>query len=290
MNTHFNNFNWESYININKDLKNITNKEEAWKHWISNGKNEKRPLCLYNNTFIHNGRLGNLFFINMVFHFLSLKLNINCFYKYKKKFDKLGIYFHNGTNKFEDSILLTDSNFFDLINNSSLSKNNIYINNENWFQTKEFAYYLKEYFNTPYLKYRIIEKNIFKHRYKNNNDLFIHVRLGDVENRNENLLSYFDNTISKLNFNQGFISSDDIDNSLCKFLISKYKLTKIDYDEIKTIMFATTCNNLLLSGGTFSWLIGFLSFYSKNIYYPNLKNCWYGNIFQFPFWKSVDLN
>jgi len=54
-------------------------------------------------------------------------------------------------------------------------------------------------------------------------------------------------------------------------------------------MFASTCNNLILSGGTFSWLIGFLAFYSKNIYYPlDNKNKWYGDIFIFPEWTGIE--
>jgi hypothetical protein len=53
-------------------------------------------------------------------------------------------------------------------------------------------------------------------------------------------------------------------------------------------MFASTCNHIVLSGGTFSWLIGFLAFFSKSIYYPRIKNKWYGDIFIFPHWEMFD--
>ena len=78
----YDNFDWETYININSDLKqnNVTNKISAWNHWKNHGSNEERPLRLINNTNIHNGRLGNLFFINMAMHFMALKLNLNCSY------------------------------------------------------------------------------------------------------------------------------------------------------------------------------------------------------------------
>jgi hypothetical protein len=43
-NEEFTNFKWEIYINNYDDLKNLKTKEEAWNHWISHGKNEKR-IC-----------------------------------------------------------------------------------------------------------------------------------------------------------------------------------------------------------------------------------------------------
>jgi hypothetical protein len=58
--------------------------------------------------------------------------------------------------------------------------------------------------------------------------------------------------------------------------------------EVDTIMFGSTCNNIILSGGTFSWLIGFLAFFSKNIFYPKMQEKWYDiNIFDFENWKSI---
>ena len=290
MNIQYENFNWELYIVINKDLNEMKTKELAWDHWINHGIHEERPLSTINNSNIHNGRLGNLFFVNMVLHFLSLKLNLNSNYKYFDKFVKLGIYLHKGNNSYDDTLTITDDNFIEIIQNSDISKCNVILNNENWFQTSEFASYLQKYFNISYNKYKITEKNIFKNRYNCNNDLFIHVRLGDVESRVNNIIQYYDETIKNLIYNNGYISSDDISNPMCQFLIKKYNLIIINYDVIETIMFASTCNNIILSGGTFSWLIGFFSFYSKNIYYPNLKNCWFGDIFKFSFWKSIDFN
>jgi hypothetical protein len=64
-------------------------------------------------------------------------------------------------------------------------------------------------------------------------------------------------------------------------------LEVIDLDEVKTIMFASTCKNIILSGGTFSWLMGFLAFYSEKIYYPKIKNTWYDDIFVFNDWVQV---
>jgi hypothetical protein len=52
-------------------------------------------------------------------------------------------------------------------------------------------------------------------------------------------------------------------------------------------MFASSCKNVVLSNGTFSWLIGLLGFYS-NVYYPKIKTVWHGDIFVFPDWNEID--
>jgi hypothetical protein len=287
----YENFDWIIYVRVNKDLKknDIINKESAWKHWKNHGCIEERPVAIINNTNIHNGRLGNIFFVNMVAHFISVKINLKCRYKYYSKFEKLGIYLHIGNNVYEKNRVINDNNFFNIIKNESIIKTNIIINNNNWFQTHEFSLFLKSYFSLPYNQTRIIENNIFQKRYKNNNDLFIHIRLGDIEKQTSNMSNYYESLLSTNKFVTGYIASDSIQHSLCQNLIDKYNLLVINKDEIETIMFGSTCNIIILAGGTFSWLIGFFAFFSEKIYYPDIKNPWYGDIFRFNHWNSVNL-
>jgi hypothetical protein len=111
------NFDWKTYIKINSDLKDdpdINSKETAWKHWIFHGYQEERPVSAINNTNVHNGRFGNLFFINMVMHFVAIKLNLKCRYKYFKKFERLGIYLYVGENNYDSTETVTDENFLNL--------------------------------------------------------------------------------------------------------------------------------------------------------------------------------
>jgi hypothetical protein len=285
----FENFDWITYIEINPDLfiNNINTKEKAWTHWVNHGEKEERPLLKKNNSNIHNGRFGNLFFVNMVIHFIALKINLKCSYKYFNKFKELGVYLHIGENEYNTDLLINENNFLDIIKTTTIEKQNIIINNENWFQTKDFVEYLYDYFHIPYNKNKIINQNLFKKRYKNNNDVFVHIRLGDVKNKITNIEKYYDNVLSKIEFINGYISSDDIENSICKKIIKKYNLIEINKSEVETIMFASTCNNIVLSGGTFSWMIGFFAFFSNAIYYPHIENRWYGDIFNFPNWYSI---
>jgi hypothetical protein len=284
------NFDWLKYITDNKDLSCFLDKDQAWHHWILHGHREKRILEISNKSYIanstevHNGRFGNLFFVNMVLHFISKNYNLKTTYKYYDKFLNLGIDLFIGNNTYTDSTYVTEINYFNLINKVD-NFTNIIVTNYSWFQNYEFCLYLEIYFNTPDVKRKIIKKNKFFNRYKKNNDLFIHVRLDDVEDMSShNSFEYYDSIIKKNNFDTGYISSDNLNSSICHNLISKYSLKVVNLNEEETIMFGSTCNNIILSGGTFSWLIGFLAFYSKNINYPiNIKR-WYGDIFVYKNW------
>jgi hypothetical protein len=279
----YDDFDCISYLKINKDIyeSGINTKFKSWEHWIKYGIKEERAFSYINNSNIHNGRFGNLFFLNMFLHFFSKKFDLLCNYKYFEKFNELGIELHIGTKTYDTNLLVTEKNFLLLLNdNVCFQPSNIIIHNNIWFQKKEFCLYLQEYFNNKINKNKIILKNTFKERYNNNNDLFIHFRLGDVEANTINLSEYYDNLLNQISFENGYISSDSINSKYCEYFIKKYNLKIIDYNEIKTIMFGSTCNHIVLSGGTFSWLIGFFAFYSKNIYYPSYENPWFGNIFE----------
>ena len=92
-------------------MSNFLSKEQAWHHWILHGRRENRVLQLneniiVNNTEVHHGRFGNLFFVNMVLHFISKNYNLKTNYKYYDKFSNLGIDLFIGTNIYEDKTTL----------------------------------------------------------------------------------------------------------------------------------------------------------------------------------------
>lgn len=290
LNISYENFPWETYLEINDDLKDtgINTYLSAWNHWKKYGKMEERAFSYINNTNIHNARFGNIFFINMFLSILSMKYNIKCSYKYEKKFKKLGIFFHKGKNIYNKNILVTENNFIYLLR-ETLIPSNIIITNEVYFQTKEFCQILHRYFNVDKLKNRIIKSNIYSARYKNNDDLFIHVRLGDIKQLMVDNYDKLDKLISKITYREAFISSDSIEDPFCKKLIIKYNLRVYISSDIETIMFANTCNKIIMSGGTFSWMLGFFGFFSEKIFYLKLPKTWYGDIFFFDNWISNDL-
>ncbi len=294
-NLEYEQFDYKVYLLLNDkiindySLSNI-NKEEtkliAWEHYVNHGKLEERPLKMENTSKTHKGRFGNLFFINMVCHFLALKYNLKFEYKYKDMFEKLGIEFFSGEKEYDHFLSLSEDNFFEKIIFSH-SPSNIVINNKVWFQSEELVSLLLKYWAHPIHKKSVIDKNKYKDRYENNYDLFIHVRLGDLLEKNSHLKDYYIKCLDGSYWKRAYISSDSINSEFCKDLIMRYNLNIIDEDEIDTIMFGSTCKTIILSGGTFSWLIGFFAYYSKNIYYPYNKTPWYGRIFEPMPWKVI---
>jgi len=283
-------FPWRAYYAINAEIQSPNPEENtqytAWHHWTHHGKIEERAFSSINNTNIHRARFGNLFFLNMCLHFFSLKFDLQASYKYEGWFDELGILFHKGSYIYEKNLYITDQNFLSVLD-SDLSPKNVIIHNQSWFQTAEFCHRIRAYFlENPFLSQKIQQKNQYKNRFKKNNDLFIHVRLGDVLEKTVAIVSYYKHAIERLpqGFSVGYISSDTLDHPFCKEIIKKYNLKPIHMNEIKTIQFASTCRNIILSGGTFSWLIGFFAFHAENIYYPDVPDKWYGDIFCFSHW------
>ena len=233
------------------------------------------------------GRLGNQIIRNLAVSLIAEKHDL--FVDYKNNYEiiqQLGIELFIGKKSYAQSIHLNDNNYFDIYNTEKLN-NNLHMFLD-YFQTKEITNFLYKYLHSDRIKTNIINNNPYKENYKNNNDLFIHIRLGDVEHVNPGI-EYYMKAISLISFDNIYISSDSLNHPIIKQIIEKYPNTKIiEYDEKNTIQFASTCKNLILSHGSFSSVIGYLSFFS-NIYYPEYEEnkIWYGDMFSIEGWNKI---
>jgi hypothetical protein len=161
-----------------------------------------------------------------------------------------------------------------------------------FLQTPTTARYIRKFLEERMPS--IIQHNPFRERYGKNNDVFMHIRLGDILHINEGKyvtsIEYYINTLIKVlkdpQFYDGkrYISSDSIDHPWCQGLIRQFNMIPFVMNEIMTIQYASTCSNLILSTGTFSWVIGVLGFHSK-VYYPEIEVKWHGEIFVFDDWS-----
>lgn len=239
------------------------------------------------------GRLCNKVFRNLAIHFIAKKFNISCIYQSNDLMEELGIKLYNGSNIYNNkynNICIEDNNYFSILNKEKLDFNIIICNG--YFQTREISHIIYKYLQENDIKEQIILKNFFKERYNNNNDIFIHIRLDDVEEFNPGL-KYYINALDKIkNYDNIYICSDSLDHYIIKQLLEKYTLAKLlIYNEIKTIQFGSTCKYIILSHGSFSSIIGYFGFYST-IYYPEYngnKIIWYGDIFNIEGWNMIPL-
>ena len=236
-------------------------------------------------TIINNGaRLGNHFLKNVAVSLIAEKYNLYVTYASNELIKQLGIDLFCGSNNYENKIELNDDNYFFIYNCGDLKSN--LDPNKHYFQSKDITNFIYNYLHTDNIKSNIINSNPFRNLYNLNNYLYIHIRLGDVERLNPGI-NYYLNTIKNINFDNLYISSDDINHNIIKEIIKQYPNTKIiDYDEIRTIQFASTCKNIILSHGSFSAIIGYLSFFS-NVYYPEYGIIWHGDMFSINGWTKI---
>jgi len=237
-------------------------------------------------------RFGNHFFRNIYCHILAKKYDLAFDYVDYDRMVDLGLdLFTQGKNSYpeENTISIHDQNFMQFIDGTvDLGKNNIRIEVDTYFQTREFCLFLDAYFLKHSMFDTIIQKNVLHiQRYKQNKDVYVHVRLGDIPEKAPSI-DYYIYALSQLDFENGYISSDTIDHPMCEILIRRFGLQVVYGGEVDTVLFASTCKYIVLSHGTFSWLIGFLANFSY-VYYAeiDMEKKWHGDIFVFKEWRCI---
>jgi hypothetical protein len=242
-----------------------------------------------NNITGSPGRFCNHILRALGASFLARQRNLKFNYgEYFSKMQQLGIdLFTTGSMTYTSQQIITDNDIMMLLLKNIVFKRNINVNYA-YFQTKDFSNYLYNHFRAFHNQQSIIAANRFKERYNTNNDVFVHVRLTDVASKNQGF-SYYDKALNSITFEKGYIASDDLGHSICQQLIQKYNLTLINYDEVETIMFGSTCKNIVLTGGSFSYIIGLFGFFS-NIYYLRGNGEWYPpELFHIPSWTEISI-
>jgi hypothetical protein len=238
------------------------------------------------------GRLGNQIFRNLAVSFLAKKNNLSVDYSNKELMSKLGIQLYSGDLVYDNHIVVDENNYLALYNGKVES--NVDANNA-FFQTKEISKIMYDYLRDEEQILEITRNNGYRDRYRNNNDVFIHVRLGDAERWNPGV-GYYLSAIFTIVDDVGeidtiYISTDDTNNDIIKTLLQlcPQKCKVFENDEISTIQFGSTCKYVILSHGSFSAITGYLSFYSTVIYpkYEHAPVIWFGDMFSIPGWIDV---
>jgi hypothetical protein len=252
-----------------------------------------------NNQPIQNIGLCNNIFRNVLCSILAERHDLFIEYNFEqgKVMDKmldifyqLGIHLFFGKNKYNKQIVLQENDYMNLYNFNGNIDFNIVIDAGMYYQNSSTSMILYNYFNEEKNKNNIINANKFRDRYNNNNDLFIHIRLGDITNNFSVCPIYFEKIIESTLCDNIFIASDSPTHDICVNLCSKYpNCSIVYYNEVESIHFGSTCKHVALSTGTFSCIIGYFSFFS-NVSYPeqDKNKMWHGDIFVIPTWKKID--
>jgi len=237
---------------------------------------------------VEYGRLCNQIIRNVAVSLIAEKHNLHVSYSSYDRISRLGIPLYIGSNRYDSSVDVYNNSYFDILSRESLP-HNINANND-FFQTKDITNHLYTWFRAETTIRSIIHANPFKDRYKQNNDCFIHIRLGDVAHLNPGL-TYYINAIKALpTIDTIYVGTDSPEHSILVSLKELYpNLQILSYDEVETIQFASTCKNVILSHGSYSAVIGYISIFS-DIYYPMYESnkMWHGDIFSIPDWNRVE--
>ena len=132
----------------------------------------------------------------------------------------------------------------------------------------------------------ILEANQFRDRHGNNNDLVVHIRLGDAIENNPGL-EYYENMMARVDpYDKAWLATDEVNHPICQSLIEKYGFIPLDYNAVDTLKFGSTCRQIILSGGTFSWIMAVMGYQTQKVFYPdyNKRRIWHGDIFVFDDW------
>ena len=234
-------------------------------------------------TTSSNGRFCNQLIRNLCVSLVAEKHNLQVSYSSNELITRLGITLFSGPHKYGRTVTLSDDSFFPILHGEMLKAN--VDPNTSFFQTKEITQYLWSYLQDH--KQSIIDANPFRERYSKNNDCFVHIRLSDAAQWNPGV-EYYKKALRGLSFDKLYIGTDSPGHPMIKELVSIYPSASIlPYKEVETIQFASTAKYIILSHGSFSAVIGWLSFFSS-VYYPDHKGVrWYGDMFSIPGWTCI---
>jgi len=234
------------------------------------------------------GRLCNTIIRNILTSLLAEKHNLYITYHDAEEMNQLGLQLFVGTNKYNESILMNEDNYWELYNRESLDVN---FHTTACFQSKEHTNILYAHVRKEIVKKNIMDANPFRNRYGSNQDLFVHIRLGDVVHLNPGL-AYYLKAIASVSFQKLYIATDSPSHEIIQQICRVYPAASIvHYNPVQTIQFGSTCKNIILSHGTFSATIGYLA-YDSTVYYPPFVEGkrWHGDCFSIEGWKEVKMD
>jgi len=236
------------------------------------------------------GRLCNQLTRNLACSLISQKFDLYTEYSCYDIIKRLGISLYVGKNKYNNTIVLNDSNYFDILNKSILASNiDPYMD---YFQTRQISNFIYTHLHSESVKSSVVEANPFKERYSKNNDIYIHLRLDDAKQWSPGLQYYLKAVEAVGVHDKIYISTDEKEHHIVKQILERYpQASLLESEEIHTIQFASTCKNIILSHGSFSAIIGYLAYYS-NVTYPDYSLAsvaWFGDMFSIYGWNKLTI-
>ena len=238
------------------------------------------------------GRLCNGLIRNMAVSLLAEKFGLRVTYQYAEEMKTLGLNLFSGTKVHPILFRLNDSNYMEVFNRNIFLANLNVMSERCYLQTPEVATLIHTFLRRPSIATPVMAANPYKQFYKNDDTTFVHVRLTDVRHLSPGS-RYFLKAIAATRFNTLYIASDDFEDEIIKEITAVYpNAILFSASPTETLQFGSTCRNVILSGGSFSAMIGMLAFFSQvqypeNAHIDDRGRAWCGDMFSGHGWTKV---
>lgn len=232
-------------------------------------------------TIRYGGRLGNNLIQYTAANIFSKKFKYKLATPATNNGLNFGEYFNlkgsDGKEFTHTEVIIDNHNFLNYLNKDEIPDSH-YIFSD-YFQIKDFIMEYEEKIKSEFNNLNKIKKN--------NNEVFVIYRIGDIENKKQMLpIEYYRECLKEIEFHTGFITSDSINHPNVVSLSNEFNLKIFNEPcPMKTIDFTRSFDKLVLSEGTFSWWAGTLSDASQ-IFYNERDRFWHGDIFVNKFWVN----
>lgn len=202
------------------------------------------------------GRLGNNILQYLMGQFLAVKFNLS-FDETINLNDDFDVKKYENGRSFDNVLEINDDNIISYLEKETID-HGIWLNG--YFQNKEI--FLRQEV-IDFYRNTIVPKSI-----NNPSDLFVHVRLGDIQNNFNLPYFYYKNQLSKINYNTCFLSSDSIDNEIVNKIKCNFKNISIfdGWQPSFIIRYAANCDKILLSAGSFSFCMALFRIKDSEVY------------------------
>ena len=261
------------------------------------------------HTLLASGRFGNRVFQNVAVSLLARKFDVAATYDLEAECVELGLaLWRGGTRRMTrgPAVPLTDELLRALLEapggaagQSGSSSPPARLPGRLWltptdsyFQFPWFARYVRDVVLRGEQHAALRAANPWRDRFGANNDTFVHVRLGDtlrlLGESAARPASVYARAISARGARGGrvIIASDSPTHETVRTLLALVPGAEpLDLGIVQTIQFGATCAHLVLSDGTFSWLVAALAAPTASVRIVPHSERWHGDI-AFKEWET----
>jgi hypothetical protein len=271
-------------------LAHLVRPAAAWKDW---------RLAGALHTFASHGRLGNKVFQNLAASLLAEKYNLVAHYAMGRECAELGLRLASGRGYMRGQAQsLRDADLRALLEAPATQLPGSFLVDQ-YYQTPWFARHLRHAV-LPAMRQQLLAANPWRQRFGANSDTCVHARLGSTSADNKDDVDsimplpeyFFPSLVAAVGTPPGrvVIATDRPADKGVAELARRFSAELLDLSPVQTVQYLASCAHLVLSDGTFSWVIGALAWNATSVKYVPRQKAWHGDVYVFPDWEKVVVN